>query len=152
MLTRSRIEAFDQTANQLSQYATRWRAAASELDQAAQDYISQIANPSGTQWQGQASAAALDAAHSDQVSVTGAVMHVHQMADTAELGSNSLIGAREGALEAISAAEADDFTVGEDLSGAEAERQRPRIAMYPTGRQAFKTRPARAAKDVTILL
>lgn len=54
-LTRSRIEAFDQTANQLSQCATQWRAAASELDQAAQGYVSQIANPSGTQWQGQAS-------------------------------------------------------------------------------------------------
>lgn len=118
-LTRSRIEAFDQTANQLSQYATQWRTTASELDQAAQGYVSQIANPSGTQWQGQASAAALDAAHSDQVSVTGAVMHVHEMADAAEAGSNSLLGAREGALEAISAAEADNFTVGEDLSVAD---------------------------------
>jgi hypothetical protein len=118
-LTRSRIEAFDQTANQLSQYASQWRAAASDLDSAADSYVSQIANPAGTQWHGQASAAALDAAHMDRVSVTGAVMHAHAMADVAELGSSSLRGARAGALEAISAAEADDFTVGEDLSVAD---------------------------------
>lgn len=119
MPTRSRIVAFDQTANQLVQYATQWRAAAGELDQAAQDYLSQIANPSGTQWHGQAAAAALDAAHSDRVSVTGAVMHVHEMADAAELGGTGLRGAREGALQAIAQAEADDFTVTEDLSVAD---------------------------------
>lgn len=118
-LTRSRIEAFDQTANQLSQYAARWRAAAGDLDQAAQAYVSQIASPSGTQWQGQASAAALDAAHLDRVSVVGAVMHAHDMADTAEKGSSGLLGAREGVLEAIAQAEADDFTVGEDPSVAD---------------------------------
>jgi uncharacterized protein YukE len=118
-LTRSRIEAFDQTANQLSQYAARWRAAAGDLDQTVQSYVSQIANPSGTQWQGQASAAALDAAHLDRVSVVGAVTHARDMAATAELGSSSLLGAREGALQAIAQAEADDFTVGDDLSVAD---------------------------------
>ncbi|MBO0882293.1 MAG: hypothetical protein J2P17_18535 [Mycobacterium sp.] len=118
-LTRSRIEAFDQTANQLSQYASQWRAAASDLDRAADSYVSEVANPSGTQWQGQASAAALDTAHTDRVSVTGAVMHAHAMADVAEQGSSSLLGARQGALEAIQQAEADDFTVGEDLSVAD---------------------------------
>lgn len=123
-LTRSRIEAFDQTANQLSQCASQWRAAASDLDSAADSYVSQIANPGGTQWHGQASAAALDAAHMDRVSVTGAVMHAHAMADVAEPGSSSLRGARAGALEAISTAEADDFTVGEDLSVADNLRRR----------------------------
>jgi hypothetical protein len=118
-LTRSRIEAFDQIANQLSQYASQWRAAASDLDQAADSYVSQIANPSGTQWQGQASAAVLDAAQTDRASVTGAVMHTHAMADLADQGSSNLLGAREGALEAISQAESDDFTVGEDLSVAD---------------------------------
>jgi hypothetical protein len=120
-LTRSRIEAFDQTANQLSRYASRWRAAAGDLDQAAQAYVSQTSNPGGTQWQGQASAAALDAAHLDRVSVIGAVMHAHKMADTAELGSSNLLGARDGALQAIGQAEADDFTVGEDLSVADSQ-------------------------------
>jgi hypothetical protein len=118
-LTRSRIEAFDQTANQLAQYATRWRAAGNSLDQAATTYVSQIANPTGTQWQGQTAAAALDAAHVDRVSVTGAVMHAHAMADAAEQGSSSLLGAREGALQAIADAEADEFTVDEDLSVAD---------------------------------
>lgn len=118
-LTRSRIEEFDRTANQLSQYASRWRAAAGDLDRAAEGYVSQIANPGGTQWQGQAWAATLDAAQTDRVAVTGAVMHAHAMADVAERGSSTLLGAREGALEAIAQAEADDFSVGEDLSVAD---------------------------------
>jgi hypothetical protein len=120
-LTRSRIEAFDQTANQLSQYASRWRAAGDALDHAADTYVAQVANPAGTQWQGQAASAALDAAHTDRVAVTSAVMHTQQMADLAEHGSASLLGAREGALQAIADAEDDDFTVGEDLSVADNE-------------------------------
>lgn len=118
-VTRSRIEAFDQTANQLSQYAARWRTAGAMLEHTAGLYVSQIANPSGSTWQGQAAARSLDDAHTDRVAVTGAVMHAHEMAQTAELGSNSLLGAREGALEAIAQAEADDYTVGEDLSVAD---------------------------------
>lgn len=118
-LTRSRLEAFDQTANQLSQYAARWRSAAGDLDRAAQAYLSQIANPSGSEWRGQAAMAALDAAHEDHISVVGAFMHAHEMADTAEKGSSSLLGAREGALQAISQAEENNFTVHEDLSVAD---------------------------------
>jgi hypothetical protein len=95
------------------------RAAGDTLDQVATMYVGQIANLTGTQWQGQAASAALDAAHTDRVAVTGAVMHAHEMADAAEPGSSSLLGAREGALQAISDAEADDFTVGEDLSVAD---------------------------------
>ncbi len=119
MLTRTRIEAFDQTANQLSQYATRWRAAGENLENVATMYVSQMGNPGGTEWQGQAAAGALEAAHTDRAAVTGAVLHAHEMAHTAELGSSSLLGAREGALQAIAQAEADDFTVGEDLSVAD---------------------------------
>jgi hypothetical protein len=118
-LTRSRIEAFSQTANQLSQYATRWRTAGETLEHTAGLYVSQVANPSGTTWQGQAAARSLDDAHTDRVAVTGAVMHAHEMAQTADMGSNSLLGARESALEAIAQAEAEDFTVGEDLSVAD---------------------------------
>jgi hypothetical protein len=119
MLTRSRIEAFDQTANQLSQYAARWRTAGETLENVATMYVSQMGSPAGSEWQGQAAAGALDAAHTDRTAVTGAVMHSHEMAETAEMGSNSLRGAREGALQAIAQAEADDFTVGEDLSVAD---------------------------------
>ena len=122
-LTRSRIEAFDQTANQLSQYASRWRAAGGALDQAADAYVAQIGNPTGTQWQGQAASTALDAAHTDRLAVTSAVMHTHDMADLAEQGSASLLGAREGALQAIADAEDDNFTVGEDLSVADNQYQ-----------------------------
>jgi hypothetical protein len=119
MLTRSRIEAFEQTANQLQQYANQWRAAGATLDHTAGLYVSQMTNPSGTDWRGQAAARALDTAHADRLAVTGAVVHAHDMAAAAERGSNGLLGAREGALQAIADAEADDFTVGEDLSVAD---------------------------------
>lgn len=85
-LTRSRIAAFDQTANQLSQSAARWRATGNILDHAAQAYVAQIANPNGTNWTGQAAAQAFEEAHTDQVSVSGAVLHAHDMADVAEQG------------------------------------------------------------------
>lgn len=71
-LTRSRIEAFDQTANQLSQYAVRWRNAGETLDHTAGLYVSQIATPSGAEWHCQAASGALEAAHTDRVAVSGA--------------------------------------------------------------------------------
>ncbi|MBO0884849.1 MAG: hypothetical protein J2P17_31860 [Mycobacterium sp.] len=135
-LTRSRIEAFDQTANQLSQYAVRWRAAGRALDHAADTYVTQITNPTGTQWQGEAASSALDAAHTDRLAVTSAVMHTHEMADLAEQGSSSLLGAREGALQAIADAESEDFTVGEDLSVADNQ--------YRSDPTEYATRMARA--------
>lgn len=115
-LTRSRIEAFDKTADQLLQYAVRWRAVGGHLERAAELYVARIANPNGTEWKGQAGARALEEAHTDEVSVTGGVLHASDTADIAERGADSLREARKGALEAIAAAERDDFAVGEDLS------------------------------------
>jgi hypothetical protein len=45
-----------------------------------------------------------------------ALRHISSMADTAEQGSSNVLGARQVALEAITQAEEDEFTVGEDLS------------------------------------
>lgn len=53
-LTRSRVEAFDQTANALSDAANRWRAGAERMQQAADGYLEQTSAPNGSEWRGQA--------------------------------------------------------------------------------------------------
>jgi hypothetical protein len=115
-MTRSRIEAFDRTANGLSQSAARWRVVAAHWEEAATAYVSQVATPGGTDWRGRAADSAFDRAHADQQVVLRATGHALEMAGTAEQGSNCLIGARASALEAIAEAEEEGFAVGEDLS------------------------------------
>lgn len=115
-LTRSRIEAFDQTANVLTGAATRWRNRADVLERAAGAYVEQISTPNGTAWQGQTAESAFAMAHADRLTVYGGAEQARGMADTAERGGETLRGARASALEAIAQAEDEDFSVGEDLS------------------------------------
>ncbi|EID15887.1 hypothetical protein MXEN_05410 [Mycobacterium xenopi RIVM700367] len=115
-MTRSRIEAFDQTADVLTELAQRLRAGSQVLQSVADAYVDQIRAPNGTEWQGEAATGFLEEALPDQQSVNRAVEHANAMADTAERGGDCVRGARESALEAITEAEEDGFTVGEDLS------------------------------------
>jgi hypothetical protein len=48
-MTRSRIEAFDQTAAELMDFAYRWRAGVTVLEQAVESYVRQIDTPNGTE-------------------------------------------------------------------------------------------------------
>ncbi|WP_204806836.1 hypothetical protein [Mycobacterium riyadhense] len=115
-LTRSRIEAFDQTVDMLTAAAAHWRVRAALLERAANAYVDQMSSPSGTEWQGQAAGSAVQMAYADKTAVIGAVGHAQQMADVAERGGEALRGAREQVLEAIAEAEIDGFGVGADLS------------------------------------
>ncbi|VBA36881.1 hypothetical protein LAUMK13_01370 [Mycobacterium innocens] len=115
-LTRSRVEAFDQTADMLTEAAAQWRARAAVVERAAHAYVEQMTNPDGTAWEGQAAGSAAQMAHSDNLAVLPAVDHAHQMADIAHRGGETLRGARAEALEAIADAEDSGFVVGEDLS------------------------------------
>jgi hypothetical protein len=115
-VTRSRIEAFSHTAAALSDLATQWRGQAQRLQQAADGYVEQVNNPNGIQWSGQTAVAYFDAAHADRMVVLPAVTHVHAMADVADRGGDKLLAAQQAALGAIAEAEADNFTVGDDLS------------------------------------
>ncbi|EUA42303.1 hypothetical protein I553_6163 [Mycobacterium xenopi 4042] len=73
--------------------------------------------PNGTEWEGDTAASYFATATSDRLSsVAPAITHANELADISARGSDYLLGAREAALEAISQAEADEFTVGEDLS------------------------------------
>lgn len=115
-LTRSRIEAFDQTAAVLSNSATQWRVQAQRLQRVADIYVDQVNTPSGTEWTGQTAVSYFETAHADRLAVSPAFTHANAMADIGERGCEQLLGAREAALAAITEAEADDFSVGEDLS------------------------------------
>ncbi len=57
-----------------------------------------------------------NAAYADRLAIVPAVTHVYTIAEVAARGADTLLGAREAALAAIAEAEADDFSVGEDLS------------------------------------
>ncbi|MHA7653672.1 hypothetical protein ACX9NE_28180 [Mycobacterium sp. ML4] len=114
--TRSRIEAFDQTADLLTEAAAQWRARAAVMERAAHAYLEQLTSPGGTAWDGQAAGSAVQMAHTETAAVLAAVAHADQMADVAHRGGEDLRGARAEALEAIAEAEDDGFEVGEDLS------------------------------------
>jgi hypothetical protein len=114
-LTRSRIEAFDQTAQVLSDLASLLRAGGKRLSQAAAVYVQQINTPNGTEWKGQTALAAFDAASTDQQAANRAVAHANDMAEVSE-GGDYLRGARAQTLEAIAQAENEAFIVAEDLS------------------------------------
>ena len=116
MVTRSRIEAFDETATVLSDTADQLRAGAQRLQQAADAYVEQMNAPNGSHWEGQTATQFFEDAHTDRLSVYRSVDHANAVADIAAGGADSLRGGRQQALQAIAQAEQDDFTVGEDLS------------------------------------
>jgi hypothetical protein len=115
-MTRSRIEAFDQTAQVLTDLASLLRAGGERLRQTAAAYVEQVSTPNGVEWEGHAAVAAFDTATIDKAATNRADSHAHDMADVAERGGDYLRGAREHALTAIAQAEDDGFTVGEELS------------------------------------
>lgn len=115
-ITRSRIVRFDQTATTLSELAGQMRTGATQWQNATDAYVEQIDAPNGTEWTGQAANRYFTAARADRSVVNTAVEHARSIADVAEHGADSLRGARESALEAITQAEEDNFAVGEDLS------------------------------------
>jgi hypothetical protein len=115
-ITRSRIEAFDQTAQVLTDLARLLRAGGERLRQTAAAYVEQVNTPNGVEWEGRAAVAAFDTATIDEAAINRAGSHAHDMADVAKRGGDYLRGARESTLEAIAQAEDEGFTVGEELS------------------------------------
>jgi hypothetical protein len=115
-MTRSRIEAFDQTAQVLTDLARVLRAGAQQLRDAVTGYVWQVNTPNGVEWAGHAAVEAFDTATMDEAATIRAESHAHEMADVAERGGEYLRGARESTLEAIAQAEDDGFIVREDLS------------------------------------
>lgn len=112
--TRSEIEAW--STSHLSDAATSWRSAAAASEGAFDEHRQNISSPGGTTWEGDAKDAALDRVTKD-VTVVGRQGDVlREAAELAENGAHDIKAAKDKAVEAITAAENDGFTVGEDLS------------------------------------
>lgn len=115
-LTRSHMAAFDETAAILSSSAAQWRSHAVRLKQAVDVNVDQVITPNGTEWTGQTAVSFFETAYADRLAVLPAITHAYAMAEVAERGGERLLGAREAALAAIAEAEADNFSVAQDLS------------------------------------
>jgi hypothetical protein len=112
--TRSDIEGWD--TSDLVFAARIWREAASESENAFDKHRQNVSAPGGTAWEGDAKDAALDRVTADLKIVGRHVRVLCEAADAAESGSRDVQSARSKAVDAIVAAEADGFRVGEDLS------------------------------------
>ncbi|OBA98281.1 hypothetical protein A5666_22840 [Mycolicibacterium fortuitum] len=112
--TKSEIENWD--TSYLDTAATSWRQAATASEDAFDQHRQNIAAPGGTTWEGGAKDAALDRVTND-IGVVGRQSGVLREAATlAENGAFDIKSAKDKAVEAITAAVDDGFTVGEDLS------------------------------------
>ncbi|WP_241178219.1 hypothetical protein [Mycolicibacterium nivoides] len=112
--TKSEIEEW--STSHLSEAATTWRTAATGSENAFDEHRQNISSPGGTTWTGDAKDAALDRVTKD-VAVVGRQNSVLREAATlAENGAHDIKAAKDKAVEAITAAENDGFSVGEDLS------------------------------------
>ncbi|WP_205626353.1 hypothetical protein [Mycolicibacterium conceptionense] len=119
-LTRSKIEEWS-TAH-LSQAAPAWRQAAVVAEGAFEQHRKNIASPGGTTWEGDAKDAALDRVTTDTAVVRSHGEVLRAAADIAESAAADIATAKREVLDAITAAENDGFTVGEDLSVTDARR------------------------------
>lgn len=112
--TKSQLERWQST--HLTDAASQWRVLATESEDVLDQHRSTIAAPGGSEWLGEAKDAALRRVSID-LTVVGQQSAVQRTAaDIAERGANDVRGAQRAALDAVAEAEADGFTVGEDLS------------------------------------
>lgn len=114
LTTRSEIE--DWPTTHLDDAANRWRERATESETAFDQHRLNIAAPAGTEWSGDAKDAALYRVTADCSAVRRQGDVQREAASTAENGSADIKAAQRNALNAIAEAEADGFTVNEDLS------------------------------------
>ncbi|MBE5488564.1 hypothetical protein E3G71_001065 [Mycobacteroides abscessus] len=112
--TKSEIQDWD--TSYLDTAATSWRQAATASEDAFDQHRRNVDAPGGSTWEGAAKDAALDRVTND-IGVVGRQSGVLREAATlAENGAFDIKSAKDKAVEAITAAVDDGFTVGEDLS------------------------------------
>ncbi|WP_234809595.1 TNT domain-containing protein [Mycolicibacterium tusciae] len=109
----SRSEIEEWSTRDLDAAAGRWRASATQSDEAFAQHRANIVN---TAWAGDAKDAALNRVTTDAVVVASQTAVQRAGTQIAEDGSRDIQAAKREALGAIAAAEADGFEVGEDLS------------------------------------
>lgn len=118
--TKSDIQDWD--TSYLDTAASSWRSAATASVDAFDQHRRNVDAPGGTTWEGAAKDAALDRVTND-IGVVGRQSGVLREAATlAENGAYDIKAAKDKALQAITAAENDGFTVGEDLTVVDGRR------------------------------
>jgi hypothetical protein len=128
---REDIETWTVPIRTLQSSADGYRSEATRLESIADSHVQQLSNPGGSPWLGDAADAAHDHAYADRRIVYQAADHLRGTAKIANQGAQDLSHARGLALEAIADAEADEFTVGNDLSVIDTRRYTNReIAQY----------------------
>ncbi|WP_421876478.1 WXG100 family type VII secretion target [Mycolicibacterium wolinskyi] len=118
--SRSEIENWD--TDDLTNAAASWRASATESENVFEQHRQNIASPGGTTWEGNAKDAALDRVTADVAVVRTQSGVLREAAAIAENGSQDIQAAQRKAQEAIAHAEADGFSVGEDLTVTDTRR------------------------------
>ena len=117
--TRTRIEAWQQTAQRLSGASRHWRMGADQLEGCAEIYVAQVVSPGGTEWSGPGAELAAVSSRVDRRSAYNGAEVARRLADVASRGAEGLRWGRELALAAIAEAENDGFAVTEDLAIAD---------------------------------
>jgi hypothetical protein len=155
----------------LREAAEYWTRTANLWEQAFTGVHERISTPGGTAWKGQAAAAARERSYLELVKVRGASDQLHGAAAIALRGDQQLHACKEGVLEAVHDARAEDFDVGEDysitdrLEGGSAEFRaarlaaaqghasfiRHRVAALVTSDQQLTTQITTATKDIDAL-
>ena len=112
--TLSQVRTLDTTY--LPEAADYWTRTANPWEQAFTEIHDRMSVPGGVPWKGQAAAAAQEGSYLDLVKVRGASDQLHPAAAIALRGDEQLQACKDGVLEAVHAARAEGFDVGEDYS------------------------------------
>jgi hypothetical protein len=110
----SQIHAWD-TAH-LEDAATHWSSRAWEWEDAFTEVHARVLVPDGTPWRGTGADAAFLRTGTDKVAVSGIADSLHTAAAKAREGVGDIGWAKQSAIQAVEQAQAQGFTVGEDLS------------------------------------
>ncbi|BBX29552.1 hypothetical protein [Mycolicibacterium alvei] len=119
-LTRSQLEDWDTTY--LADAAARWRQLAAESEALFEWHRQNVHAPGGAEWSGDASEAAGERVSADAVVVRRQGDIQREASEIAENGCRDIRLAVEQVLDAIAAAEEEDFRVSEDLKVRDTRR------------------------------
>lgn len=112
--TLSEIRAWD--VAHLEGAATDWKATAEHWESSFSSIHRVTVSPGGTVWEGVAAEAAQERAFADLVQVRGLADVLHESAEIARRGADTLDSAKRSVLDAVEEASSAGYAVGEDLS------------------------------------
>jgi hypothetical protein len=130
--TLSQVQTLDTTY--LPEAQQYWSHTGNLWDQVFTEINETMSTPGATPWTGQAASAGQVRAYIDMIKVRGATYQLHEAAEIAGRGEGQLQARKGEVLEAVRAARADGFEVGEDYSvtdrirGGSAELRSERLA------------------------